>query len=978
MAKNKTTELIASVALLAVISCVVSLATTFTDSVFLSNYPVKALPYYLMGINFSSLGLSMVIMWAVGKAPTWKGFTVLCTFLGIAALLSRFMPDMQFSEYEEALRLVLVHTFALMVNVATWNFAANQVHSSHARTWLPAMASGLTVGGLIGGIITVLSSGFINIFTLHQLSSALLCIAIPFPFLLGRVMGKALPSSESTNFGKSFSGTTKTSTVHKEHNISMSKDPLVRFLATVTLLFAIAGTLADYQYKATLQNQGAPEKVALFLGLLNTTLNILVLLGQWGFVSKLLNRTSLKGLFSLYPWPILGSIGLSFILPNLYGAFIVRLLERSLRPLIFYSATDTLVAPMRGALKSKVIWLNKGIMTQTGTLLAMGLVMFLFEYAPELMASSALIYGLMSLVLIISLFAGRSLNRIYQHHLRQSLGLDIADHEADTPNHGDSLETMASDKSVVFDPSKLGLGDSALTGKQAEKILASNPLEMLLSLMSTHKKADLASIALLLQELKIQKDPNIVLAILRILRASRGQNLKIPHYLLQHEWLEITMLARYLCAPNPLQVSIETHKELSKFSLQTFSPYKYAGYFAGASEILSSADTTTWWETFLKVSGAQQKEIFQALAESFFRGTPLEPWTVTNGMGLRYKELKPCIDHLKRHPVGRVIVNLISKRNLDEEFWSNCLDTNHGKSKLLLCILALAINSRRQRSLFFYEWSQRVSYTDIYILSGFLESSCPILRRKAISLLSLTILKFDNSNLPKKPIIRGLQKTIRETLLVAGSMGEIFSYDSNNSLIGLRFTNAQKNEIYQHLNRTYEHQVELFFAFSALLFGAQTTKQAYGRFKQGTDFTRANVVEFFRAGELQSVVSPMLNLLNISLPKDMVPFVGKELGLPPETPIIGRLIQRDGFEWLRFLVNSSVLGSPIKDKVERFHQDNNVFSHIAPQDYVEIVKKLSAIGPDIDAADEHHILRRSLSLPLSSLSALQARYRENA
>ena len=36
------------------------------------------------------------------------------------------------------------------------------------------------------------------------------------------------------------------------------------FLATVTLLFAIAGTLADYQYKATLQSQGLPRRLLFF------------------------------------------------------------------------------------------------------------------------------------------------------------------------------------------------------------------------------------------------------------------------------------------------------------------------------------------------------------------------------------------------------------------------------------------------------------------------------------------------------------------------------------------------------------------------------------------------------------------------------------------------------------------------------------------------------------------------------------------
>ena len=73
------------------------------------------------------------------------------------------------------------------------------------------------------------------------------------------------------------------------------------------------------------------------------------------------------------------------------------------------------------------------------------------------------------------------------------------------------------------------------------------------------------------------------------------------------------------------------------------------------------------------------------------------------------------------------------------------------------------------------------------------------------------------------------------------------------------------------------------------------------------------MVRFFTpAGELQSVVSPMLNLLNFSLPRDMVPFVGKELKLPPETAILGRLIQREGFEWVSYIINSSLLGGPYK------------------------------------------------------------------
>ena len=192
-------------------------------------------------------------------------------------------------------------------------------------------------------------------------------------------------------------------------------------------------------------------------------------------------------------------------------------------------------------------------------------------------------------------------------------------------------------------------------------------------------------------------------------------------------------------------------------------------------------------------------------------------------------------------------------------------------------------------------------------------------------------------------------------------------------MLGKRFTNAQKNELYQHINRAYDHQVELFFAFSALLFGAQTTKQAYGRFKQGTDFTRANVVEFFRAGELQSVVSPMLNLLNFSLPRDMVPFVAKSQNCP-ETAFWVVYSRKDSSGSAISLTH--LCCGPYKGKIEQFHKENRAIAYLSPSDHIAVLKKLAANGPRVNKADEQEIFTRSLSLPPSSLSALQAKYRE--
>ena len=974
MAENKTAGLVFAVALLALVSCVVNLATTFTDSVFLSEYPVKALPFYLMGINFASLALSMFILWAVGKSNTWKGFTVLGCLLAFAAIFARFGPMPIDWEYSEASRLVLVHTFALMVNVASWNFAANQVHSSHARSWLPAMASGLTVGGLVGGVITVMASGFFKIYTLHEITTVFLCVAIPFPFLFGRIMSESLQTGGRTKSYAAQAISVEQKTYQKAE-ISIFKDPLVGFLATVTLLFAIAGTLADYQYKATLQDQGAAEKVALFLGILNTTLNILVLMGQWGFVSKLLNKTSLKGLFGLYPWPILGSIALSFVLPSLYGSFLVRLLERSLRPLIFYSATDTLVAPMRSALKSKVIWLNKGIMTPLGTLLAMGLVMVLFETSPELVTSPTLIYGLMSMVLVVSLFAGRSLSRIYQLHLRKSLGLELDEGNKENSKQSPSIDTISMDQTSVFDPTVL-MGTSFVSESKLKKVFAMEGNERLLSLITLFSPADEAGVEFLLGRVLQEDDPNVLLHILRLLKLSKAHQPRMPHNLLQHPWPEIQYLSRYLASDSRGAFNQEVKKELTNCIVRDRSFKKFGLVFAGALEVLEPEDTTSWWETFLKTAPNNKAVILEILTASFLKGTPLDSWGFANDEGLRHKDLKPLMDYVEHHPSGKVFLRLFRREQLSHDFWTVALNARGESTRIFLVLLDVLIADNERSKAFLFEWAHQLKANDALILSSYLECGSPTLRRQAMSLFALLALRFGENSLPQKPIVRGLQKTIRESLLVAGAMGEVFVAQENQIMAGVTLSRLKRNQAYRLLNRAFEHQIELFFAFSGLLFGSQITKQAFARFRQGSDFTRANVVEFFRAGELQSVVAPMLNLLNISLPKDMVPFVIKELKLPPGSSVAPRLMSREGFEWFETFIKNGSLPERVSTRLMALSENHVGVNSIQPEHYVAFYMSLGDLSPEALETRLPSMLEELAQAPPASLMSFQARLRD--
>ena len=250
------------------------------------------------------------------------------------------------------------------------------------------------------------------------------------------------------------------------------------------------------------------------------------------------------------------------MLPSLYGSFLVRLLERSLRPLIFYSATDTLVAPMRRALKSKVIWLNKGIMTPLGTLLAMGLVMSLYEVSPELVTSPVFIYGLMSSVLLGSLLAARSLSRIYQSHLRKSLGLDV-DGDA-LQNEGPQIGPISVEQTSIFDPT-IVTDINRISDQKIQKIFGMETDEALQQFMKIGAGANERGVIALRNAMLQEQEPRRLLHILALLRRSRATDVRVPHHLLNHEWDEIRLLARFLEATNPRELVDEIKKLIDGF-----------------------------------------------------------------------------------------------------------------------------------------------------------------------------------------------------------------------------------------------------------------------------------------------------------------------------------------------------------------------------------------------------------------------------
>ena len=156
-----------------------------------------------------------------------------------------------------AVLCVVVHTAASMTNLSVWAQAMGHVHTHSAKSQVPFLAAGLTVGGMISGAFVVFASSSFTVNRLLLLFVVLLMLATLLTFLLERVLIDATPEG------------TREYTVTQMHVPAQGKaikDPLVRFLAVVSFLFAIGSTFLDFNTNPSCSASPTPNESPFTLG----------------------------------------------------------------------------------------------------------------------------------------------------------------------------------------------------------------------------------------------------------------------------------------------------------------------------------------------------------------------------------------------------------------------------------------------------------------------------------------------------------------------------------------------------------------------------------------------------------------------------------------------------------------------------------------------------------------------------------------
>jgi len=282
---------------------------------------VDFLPYLYIGISLlGMLGSSVYLMFAdaVRRDHLLIAFAaVTAAALAASRLLveSRHVGEANFTP-----RLVLFFAIVLLaqgvgystLGTQVWTIIGDLTRPAQARRLYPIIGTGMTVGGVLGGLsIGALIKAFGTADLLVVWAASIACL-IPLTLLVqahhgaelkvrGRKQGANPPQSRLANYREGW------------HHVVGS--PLMRVIAVIAVMFWLTGSLQDFQYTRILNRTFNSEAdLARYYGYYGIAFNISAMAIQFGLARHVLSRvgvgrglavlplTALAGFATLLVW----------------------------------------------------------------------------------------------------------------------------------------------------------------------------------------------------------------------------------------------------------------------------------------------------------------------------------------------------------------------------------------------------------------------------------------------------------------------------------------------------------------------------------------------------------------------------------------------------------------------------------------------------------------------------------------------------
>jgi len=383
------------------------------DAILLSNFPVTWLPLFV-GIA-SALSIPLVLIF--GRLMLRFGPGRLMTVLNAA---SAAMLVAEWIVFRDAPKVAAVATFfhlstlgAVLVS-GFWSIINERFEARTAKRHIGRVGMAATLGGIAGGLVAERAAVYLEPGAILLVLAALQAGCAIVLHRLSR--DEPRPAAADDDDGDEISGVSALKHV--------ARSSLLRNLALVIVLDAIAATVLDYVFKAEVISAAGPAGPLRFFGIFYTVTNVITALVQLVGARPVVERLGVAR--SVAALPVTASlVGVAtFAAPGLISTVLARGGEMVTRSSIYRTAYELLYAPLLEQRKrsTKVI-LDVGA-ERIGDLLGAQLVAVVLYLAPvprDALVICAIVAGVVALGFALRLPRGYTAE--LEHSMRTRAGV---------------------------------------------------------------------------------------------------------------------------------------------------------------------------------------------------------------------------------------------------------------------------------------------------------------------------------------------------------------------------------------------------------------------------------------------------------------------------------------------------------------------------------------------------------------------------
>jgi hypothetical protein len=455
------------------------------DAFYLSNFNVKTLPA-MMG--FSAVASLVIALWLSRLMLRHTPAKVVPAGFGVSTVILLGTWALSFSAPRPAALALYLYTslFGGAMISAFWSLI-NETYDPHAsRSAVTAIASGGTLGGLLGGLAAWQMSSIIAVPTMLPLLAGASLLSMWGSWCVRRRVQNLVPSEKSVGDGQAPAQVAPETLADMTAPFRRLRGtPYLRNLAAIVALGAVTSGLLDYVFsaEATRAFSKGPALLSFFscfwlvVGILSFGLQVL-------FGKLALEKLGVVVTVALVPAVVVfgGAVGL--VVPGLWSTAILRGGEATQRNSLFRAAYEMLYTPLSEDKKrSTKVLIDVGF-DRIGTVTAAGVVMLALGVAGGHAEMALLLIAIG--IAMVTVGRSRALHAGYEAALGEGLRKEAAKAGVAIPSttlSGD--EKMAVRDAIVDslaelpngqDPAALAAGDvERATALAADTRRASSP-----------------------------------------------------------------------------------------------------------------------------------------------------------------------------------------------------------------------------------------------------------------------------------------------------------------------------------------------------------------------------------------------------------------------------------------------------------------------------------------------------------------------